>query len=51
MAVELRVGGLGAAALAFGLGAIHALTPGDGKAVFAAYFLGREANSWRSGAP
>jgi len=44
LAVELRAGGLGAAALAFGLGAIHALTPGHGKAFLAAYFLGREGN-------
>jgi nickel/cobalt transporter (NicO) family protein len=44
LAVELRAGGLGAAALAFGLGALHALTPGHGKAALAAYFLGREAN-------
>jgi ABC-type nickel/cobalt efflux system permease component RcnA len=44
LAVELRAGGLGAAALAFGLGATHALTPGHGKAALAAYFLGREAN-------
>jgi nickel/cobalt transporter (NicO) family protein len=40
LASELRSGGLGAAALAFMLGAIHALTPGHGKAALIAYFLG-----------
>lgn len=29
--------------MAFALGALHALTPGHGKAALAAYFLGREA--------
>jgi nickel/cobalt exporter len=43
LAVELRAGGLGTAALAFALGALHALTPGHGKAALAAYFLGTEA--------
>jgi nickel/cobalt exporter len=43
LAGELRAGGLGTASLAFGLGALHALTPGHGKAALAAYFLGREA--------
>lgn len=43
LAAELRAGGIGAAALAFALGALHALTPGHGKAALAAYFLGREA--------
>ena len=43
LAAELRAGGLGTAWLAFGLGALHALTPGHGKAALAAYFLGREA--------
>lgn len=43
LAAELRAGGLGTAALAFALGALHALTPGHGKAVLAAYFLGQEA--------
>jgi ABC-type nickel/cobalt efflux system permease component RcnA len=43
LAAELRAGGLGTAALAFALGAVHALTPGHGKAALAAYFLGREA--------
>jgi nickel/cobalt transporter (NicO) family protein len=43
LASELRAGGIGTAALAFTLGAVHALTPGHGKAALAAYFLGREA--------
>ena len=43
LAVELRTGGVGAMAFAFGLGALHALTPGHGKAALAAYFMGREA--------
>ena len=43
LATELRGGGMGAAALAFALGALHALTPGHGKAAMAAYFIGREA--------
>lgn len=43
LAVDLRAGGLASAGLAFGLGALHALTPGHGKAALAAYFLGREA--------
>ena len=43
LAAELRAGGVGTAALAFTLGAVHALTPGHGKAALAAYFLGREA--------
>jgi ABC-type nickel/cobalt efflux system permease component RcnA len=43
LAAELRAGGLGTAMLAFALGALHALTPGHGKAALAAYFLGREA--------
>jgi ABC-type nickel/cobalt efflux system permease component RcnA len=42
LATELRAGGVSTAALAFTLGAVHALTPGHGKAL-AAYFLGREA--------
>ena len=41
LATELRAGGLSTAA--FGFGAIHALTPGHGKAALAAYFLGTEA--------
>ncbi len=43
LANELRTGGIGAIGLAFALGALHALTPGHGKAALAAYFLGREA--------
>lgn len=43
LAVELRSGGVMTAALAFALGALHALTPGHGKAALAAYFLGSEA--------
>ena len=43
LAGELRTGGLGTAALAFVLGAVHALTPGHGKAALAAYFLVTEA--------
>src|SRR5262249_27885352 len=43
LAGELRAGGLGTTALAFTLGAAHALTPGHGKSALAAYFLGSEA--------
>src|SRR5439155_9633961 len=43
LAAELRAGGVGTVALAFTLGAVHALTPGHGKSALAAYFLGREA--------
>jgi ABC-type nickel/cobalt efflux system permease component RcnA len=43
LAAELRAGGLFTAALAFALGALHALTPGHGKAALTAYFLGQEA--------
>jgi ABC-type nickel/cobalt efflux system permease component RcnA len=43
LAAELRTGGLTTAALAFALGALHALTPGHGKAALATYFLGTEA--------
>ena len=43
LAAELRSGGFLTAVLAFGLGSLHALTPGHGKAALAAYFLGREA--------
>ena len=32
LAAQLRAGGLGTAVLAFSLGALHALTPGHGKA-------------------
>lgn len=44
LAAELRAGGLGAAWLAFGLGALHALTPGHGKAALAAFLVGRDAH-------
>ena len=44
LASELRAGGVSTLWLAFGLGALHALTPGHGKAALAAYFLGREAH-------
>ena len=43
LATELRAGGMSAFAFAFSLGALHALTPGHGKAALAAYFLGTEA--------
>jgi ABC-type nickel/cobalt efflux system permease component RcnA len=43
LATELRAGSIGIVGLAFALGALHALTPGHGKAALAAYFLGREA--------
>jgi ABC-type nickel/cobalt efflux system permease component RcnA len=43
LATELRAGGLGTVALAFALGALHALRPGHGKAALAVYFLGTEA--------
>lgn len=43
LAAELRAGGFLSAALAFALGALHALTPGHGKAALAAYFLGQDA--------
>ena len=43
LAAELRAGGVLTIALAFALGALHALTPGHGKAAIAAYFLGQEA--------
>ena len=43
LAAELRAGGLLTAVLAFALGALHALTPGHGKAALATYFLGQEA--------
>ena len=44
LAAELRAGGFGTAVLAFSLGALHALTPGHGKAALAAYFLGQDAH-------
>jgi ABC-type nickel/cobalt efflux system permease component RcnA len=37
---------LGAVAFALALGAIHALTPGHGKAVIFSYFLGARARPW-----
>lgn len=43
LAAELRAGGLLTAVFAFLLGAVHALTPGHGKAALAAYFLGQDA--------
>lgn len=43
LAAELRAGGFGTVLLAFALGALHALTPGHGKAALAAYFVGTEA--------
>jgi ABC-type nickel/cobalt efflux system permease component RcnA len=43
LAAELRAGGWLTAILAFALGALHALTPGHGKAALAAYFLGQDA--------
>ncbi len=43
LAAELRAGGMLTAVLAFALGALHALTPGHGKAALASYFLGQEA--------
>jgi ABC-type nickel/cobalt efflux system permease component RcnA len=43
LAAELRAGGPMTAALAFFLGAVHALTPGHGKTALAAFFLGQEA--------
>lgn len=43
LATELRAGGSGTAMLAFSLGALHALTPGHGKAALGAYFLGQQA--------
>jgi nickel/cobalt transporter (NicO) family protein len=40
---EIKAGSARTAVLAFALGALHALTPGHGKVVLAAYFLGQEA--------
>jgi ABC-type nickel/cobalt efflux system permease component RcnA len=42
LASEVRAGGFGALALAFALGALHVLTPGHGKSVLTAYFLGKD---------
>lgn len=44
LAAEVRSGGLGGLALAFALGALHALTPGHGKMALAAYFLSKDGN-------
>jgi len=44
LATEVRAGGFGGLVLAFALGAIHALTPGHGKAALVAYFLGRDGS-------
>ncbi len=41
LAAEVRSGGLWGVALAFALGALHALTPGHGKAALTAYFIGQ----------
>ncbi len=43
LAAELRAGGIATAWLAFTLGALHALTPGHGKAALAAYMLGHDS--------
>lgn len=43
LATELRAGGLTTAVFAFFLGAVHALTPGHGKAALAAYFFGQQS--------
>jgi ABC-type nickel/cobalt efflux system permease component RcnA len=43
LAAELHSGGMLTAALAFVLGALHALTPGHGKTALATYFLGQNA--------
>src|SRR5947199_9741610 len=53
LAAELRAGGVGAVALAFTLGAVHALTPGHGKAALAATSSAERRGSargseWRS---
>ena len=47
LAAALRAGGSGTIALAFALGALHALTPGHGKAVLAAYVLGQDVRVGR----
>ena len=44
LGTAIRAGGSGIVVLAFTLGALHALTPGHGKAALTAYFLGREAS-------
>ena len=43
LAAELRAGGAATALFAFFLGAVHALTPGHGKAALAAYFFGQQS--------
>jgi ABC-type nickel/cobalt efflux system permease component RcnA len=48
LAAELRAGSFGTVALAFALGALHALTPGHGKAVLAAYVLGHEVRAGKA---
>jgi nickel/cobalt transporter (NicO) family protein len=45
LAGELRSGGLLTVGFAFGLGALHALTPGHGKSALAVYFLGQESRA------
>lgn len=47
LVAELGAGGIGTAVFAMILGALHALTPGHGKAAVIAYFLGREASVGR----
>ena len=47
LSATMRGGGGGILALAFALGALHALTPGHGKAALAAYFLGNDASPGR----
>lgn len=44
LAAQVRAGGFGGLALAFALGALHALTPGHGKSALTAYFLGRSGS-------
>lgn len=45
LAAEIRSGGWLAIMLAFALGALHALTPGHGKAALTAYFLGQDSRA------
>lgn len=45
LSAALRAGDGGIVLLAVTLGALHALTPGHGKAALTAYFLGREASA------
>ncbi len=44
LAHDIRTGSLATLWIAVSLGALHALTPGHGKAAMTAYFLGREAD-------